>query len=171
MSDESPVEREAHKLLREEAHRCLGENRAFDAADAMAAVKPLLDQLHGMRETTARLNRRCQAAEAAALQNVKACVGAGLSFSRTLANWYALRLTDELVHVLRALPSSALEPEPLGQPWAHELAERIRHTIPEEASLLNWRRKQTQPKASARDGEIQREEPECEVCHGPCQGH
>ncbi len=158
MNEESPVEEDTTPRSCTEEAPC-------------EVRQGLGEQLARAHQTNAKLNRRCQAAEAAALQNVKACVGAGLSFSRTLANWYALRLTDELVHVLRSIPASALEAAPLGQPWARELAERIRRTIPEEASLLRWRQKQTQPKASVRDGELRQQEAECEVCHGPCQGH
>lgn len=70
----------------------------------------------------------------------------GLSFGRSLANWYALRLIDELRAVLWVLPEAEHRP-----PWAKELAERIKHTLPEESDLQRWRSKQTQPKASERD--------------------
>jgi hypothetical protein len=169
VSEESAVQAIALKALREESDRCLHENRAFDAADAMAALKPLLaqvEQVEALRATNARLNRRCQAAEAAALQNVKACVSSGLSFSRTLANWYALRLVDELRACLPLCGPEILEGYVID---GHR--RRILNTLPDESDLKRWRQKQTQPKASVRDGETKRMEVECEVCGGPCQGH
>lgn len=47
---------EIHTALVTEAHRCLGQNRAFDAADAMSVIQPILarmthERLHWQSET------------------------------------------------------------------------------------------------------------------------
>ena len=47
------------------------------------------------RFTISRLNRRCQEAESAAMQNVEACRAAGVSFGRSLGNWYGAKLGRE----------------------------------------------------------------------------
>src|SRR5258707_15848224 len=124
--------------------------------DAKAKVDAATRTITDLQETNARLNRRCQAAESAALQNVKACVSAGLSFSRTLANWYSLRLADELrltlplierlagIEELRST-RSAMGPEL----EAHR--RRILDALPDLADLERWRGKQVQVKDSARD--------------------
>lgn len=169
------LETEARALLHAERHRCKSEGRDFDVADALAAIRPLLEdeaappscpeeapcevrqglsqQLARAFETNAKLNRRCQAAESAALENIKACVSAGLSFGRTLANWYALRLADELRGCIFFLDKLLAQDQRLG-PTTEETAalrKRIEHALPEAREMERWRAKHTQPKASSRD--------------------
>lgn len=54
----------------------------------MAALDKQLTQA---RATNARMHRRCQQAEAAALQNLEACREAGITYTRSLAIWTAIR--------------------------------------------------------------------------------
>ena len=59
-------------------------------ADRMAdEIATLRAELAAARETNRRLNRRVQLAEAAARDNVEACIRKGASFGRMLANWSA----------------------------------------------------------------------------------
>jgi FtsZ-binding cell division protein ZapB len=65
-------------------------------------VRELIDALESLesenaelKETNTRLNRRCQSAEASAMQNVEACKKASVSFGRSLGNWYATKLLAE----------------------------------------------------------------------------
>lgn len=56
-----------------------------------------------LRATVKRLNRRCQAAEAAALDTVERCQRAGMPFGRVAANWAAehqARLYADLIDKL-----------------------------------------------------------------------
>jgi hypothetical protein len=56
------------------------------------------------RATIARLNRRCQAAEAVADQNLDAVQRAGVSIGRSLANYGYSRLMHELRELAAARP-------------------------------------------------------------------
>jgi hypothetical protein len=47
------------------------------------------------RLTISHLNRRCQEAESAAMQTVEKCKAAGISFARSLGNWYGAKLERE----------------------------------------------------------------------------
>lgn len=130
----------------------------IDAAldEAKAKVDQARDEIVALKETNARLNRRCQAAESAALQNVKACVSAGLSFSRTLANWYAIRLTEELRLTLPLIEKLAGVEEVHGVrsalgPLLEEHRQRILRSLPDPADLERWRAKHVQPKDSAHE--------------------
>lgn len=98
----------------------------------MAALDKQLTQA---RETNTRLHRRCQMAEAAALQNVEACQRAGVSIGRALAHWAAshyqrmaeqaeARVTElqargtELVLENRGLRAQLPEPGPRRVLWS-----------------------------------------------------
>lgn len=99
------------------------------AADLERAIAPALArQLEQARETNTRLHRRCQMAEAAALQNVEACQRAGVSIGRALAHWAAShyqRMAEqaeargtELVLENRGLRAQLPEPGPRRVLWS-----------------------------------------------------
>ena len=144
----------AHARLRDEAEV----DRTLD--EAKAKVDQAHDEIVALKETNARLNRRCQAAESAALQNVKACAAQGLSFGRTLANWYALRLADELRLCLPLTEPAEWPKDGDFTPailtgktlaWLDLNRQRILRSLPDPADLERWRAKQVQPKNSNRD--------------------
>ena len=60
-----------------------------------AYIEPMERELAVARATIARLNRRCQAAESAARQNVEDCRRAGVPLGRVLAAFSCRRLEEE----------------------------------------------------------------------------
>ena len=63
--------------------------------EALETAKRLYQERDEARVTIKRLNRRCTKAEAAAMVTVEDCKRQGVSFGRSLANWYAMKLAAE----------------------------------------------------------------------------
>lgn len=63
-------------------------------------VRALADENASLRATNQRLNRRCQLAESAALQNVDACKRAGVPFGRVLAHFHFEDVKRRILEVL-----------------------------------------------------------------------
>lgn len=61
----------------------------------LSVAKEAMDRIEEREATIARINRRAQAAESAARENVEACRRQGASFGRGLANWYAAKMREE----------------------------------------------------------------------------
>lgn len=63
----------------------------------------LSEETESLKSTVERLNRRCQAAEKAALQNVEECRKKGVSLGRGLANWAGTKFRRDLEEANRKI--------------------------------------------------------------------
>jgi len=74
-----------------------------EVREESAALTLAENEVALLRDTVSSLNRRCQAAESAATENVEACRREGLSLGRSLANWAATKAGDEVADLRRKL--------------------------------------------------------------------